>query len=862
MAIYDAGTASLAANGTVTGVGTTWMAPLTLIRVGATIVFKTEPVKIYTISEIISDTQINVYNPNSEVVPAGTGYAILAHDGITVQGLAQDVAETLRYYQSRETEVADAVDAFNNFDSADFNSKVTQVNSQYVDVVSIGAQVSADSAQVSSDVSSSQINATNASSAADRAEAAANSVSGVLTLNFSDGGTVESERQQVLYINGSEVESYVWTGSLPKTFPVGSTPETSGGVGLGAWIVVGDSSLRGDIAKFDYKDKSFEDSLLKRPYIFESVSEMIAADFTDIKDGAVVKTLKNEFGLICESTWKISSSQLETTYNVNISGGRYAQLVLEPEMSFASFGFGGNHTQNAAAVAEGNRVARANDFIHTLRFPAGTFYIAYFTLDVDRRGFTWDGAGWDATYLVSTSDNISMLHVIIDPRNRAKDMDHFYQTVKGFTIDGDISNKGATAAQRTVCAAHYSRIGYKSVGHRVSNVDICALEVRWFGHTQGRTNGVTTTVNSLRVRYNSVKLDGYIGGASQSTVNTAIHGPSTTLSSAASVGASSITVSSATGLAVHDIIEITGGTMEAKVITAISGSTLTLDSALSYEHTNGGAVRVPVYGTSVTGTLEVGQIHVGNAAATSIHGVYSEGSRIYIYGFANGLEIHGNNIDESAPAITIDSTVDRNSVIRIVCNETAFPINVNIKDRTSGAAGDIIDLYNFPELDIQQNTRAQHSILVNGIYAFKSLKVERFYDTELNDRAFTSFKFTGFSVTQPVASAREVLRFAQDVALRGYDGHSYSISATIRRNTGLSGLIERKGQTSNIGGVISDTTAAASRTLSNYEFFDATNGMDILFGSNTTRMGLVIKGEPSGGQTIKAIISGEIINII
>ncbi len=105
MAIYDLGTASLAANGEVTGVGTTWKAPLTLIRVGATIIFKTSPLKIYTIYEIISDTQISVYNPNSETVPAGTGYAILAHDGITVQGLAQDVAETLRYYQSKETSI-------------------------------------------------------------------------------------------------------------------------------------------------------------------------------------------------------------------------------------------------------------------------------------------------------------------------------------------------------------------------------------------------------------------------------------------------------------------------------------------------------------------------------------------------------------------------------------------------------------------------------------------------------------------------------------------------------------------------------------------------------------------------------------
>ena len=247
MAIYDLGTASLSANGEVTGVGTTWKAPLTLIRVGATIVFKTEPVQIYTISEIISDTQINVYNPNSETVPAGTGYAILAHDGITVQGLAQDVAETLRYYQSRETEVSTAVDIFKNFDQDKFSNDVSQVNTQFGEIVTIGAKVSSDAAQVSNDVSSSQINATNASSAADRAEAAANSVSGSLTLNFSDGGTVESPSQQVLYINGSDVKSYVWTGSFPKTIPVGSTPETSGGVGLGAWVSVGDASLRSDL---------------------------------------------------------------------------------------------------------------------------------------------------------------------------------------------------------------------------------------------------------------------------------------------------------------------------------------------------------------------------------------------------------------------------------------------------------------------------------------------------------------------------------------------------------------------------------------------------------------------------------------
>lgn len=173
MAIYDLGTASLAANGEVTGVGTTWKAPLTLIRVGATIVFKTEPVQIYTISEIISDAKINVYNPNSETVPAGTGYAILAHDGISVQGLAQDVAETLRYYQSSETEISSAVDAFGNFDVDDFNSKVNLASSSAQESMGYRDQSQSYANDSASSASSAQESASNAESSSSSAQASA-----------------------------------------------------------------------------------------------------------------------------------------------------------------------------------------------------------------------------------------------------------------------------------------------------------------------------------------------------------------------------------------------------------------------------------------------------------------------------------------------------------------------------------------------------------------------------------------------------------------------------------------------------------------------------------------------------------------
>lgn len=193
MAIYDAGTASLSADGTVTGVGTTWRQPLTLIRVGATMIFNTTPASIVTIAEIISDTEIRVFNDKGFTAPAGTQYSILAHDGITVQGLAQDVAETLRYYQSRETEVAAAVDAFNNFDVDTFQQNVTNVSNQSKQVSSDAAQVAADRAQVSSDKDSSALSASSALDSAQRAESAANSIdaNNILTKDGNLSGLID-----------------------------------------------------------------------------------------------------------------------------------------------------------------------------------------------------------------------------------------------------------------------------------------------------------------------------------------------------------------------------------------------------------------------------------------------------------------------------------------------------------------------------------------------------------------------------------------------------------------------------------------------------------------------------------------------
>lgn len=62
--------------------------------------------------------------------------------------------------------------------------------------------------------------------------------------SFDTGVTVNTKNELVVFTDGK----YRWDGALPKVVPAGSTPETAGGVGLGAWVSVGDASLRSELA--------------------------------------------------------------------------------------------------------------------------------------------------------------------------------------------------------------------------------------------------------------------------------------------------------------------------------------------------------------------------------------------------------------------------------------------------------------------------------------------------------------------------------------------------------------------------------------------------------------------------------------
>lgn len=92
---------------------------------------------------------------------------------------------------------------------------------------------------------------------------------GYITLDSFEEGNTLTLPNQVLRFEATG-EYYRWDGVFPKDVPVGSTPETTGGVGIGAWISVGDASLRADI----------ENGYLNPKYsrVYQTVADMKAGN--------------------------------------------------------------------------------------------------------------------------------------------------------------------------------------------------------------------------------------------------------------------------------------------------------------------------------------------------------------------------------------------------------------------------------------------------------------------------------------------------------------------------------------------------------------------------------------------------------
>lgn len=162
--IYTTGTIAVSGN-TVTGTGTNFSAPLSLIRVGCTLIAIGNPVQIFTITEIKSGTELSVTPAANPAIPAGTKFSILLSDSISVDGLAQDVAETLRYYQGQETEIAAAVEWWEDFGGDG------QMDQLLADIRAETAQSTANAQKTESDKNAAAASKTAAANSATAAKA-------------------------------------------------------------------------------------------------------------------------------------------------------------------------------------------------------------------------------------------------------------------------------------------------------------------------------------------------------------------------------------------------------------------------------------------------------------------------------------------------------------------------------------------------------------------------------------------------------------------------------------------------------------------------------------------------------------------
>lgn len=111
-------------------------------------------------------------------------------------------------------------------------------------------------------------------------------------------------------------EYFRWDGGLPKQVLAGSTPQSTGGVGKGAWVSVGDASLRSDIKTGDGSLVGIGNGTLKDA-IYWVTPEMFGAVGDGVEDdtSALVSMIKHL------NNYPDSGTPLEIEKVVNGSGG-------------------------------------------------------------------------------------------------------------------------------------------------------------------------------------------------------------------------------------------------------------------------------------------------------------------------------------------------------------------------------------------------------------------------------------------------------------------------------------------------------------------------------------------------------------
>ena len=128
--------------------------------------------------------------------------------------------------------------------------------------------------------------------------------------SFEEGATVNSKVDAVWYIAGGQC--YSWDGAFPKAVPAGSTPVSTGGIGLGAWVSIGDATLRSDLAS-SADEKGDALISVKQPFTG-------AVPRTQHDKNAEIVSVK-DFGAVAGNSDSTAAFQAALAYVASLGGG-------------------------------------------------------------------------------------------------------------------------------------------------------------------------------------------------------------------------------------------------------------------------------------------------------------------------------------------------------------------------------------------------------------------------------------------------------------------------------------------------------------------------------------------------------------
>lgn len=206
---------------------------------------------------------------------------------------------------------------------------------------------------------------------------------GYITLDsFEDGNTLTLPNQ-VLRLEATG-EYYRWDGDLPKEVPAGSTPETTGGVGIGAWLSVGDAALRGDLSQNTgasiigtSSGNTVQEELDKIKLKFTSFAAMRSSAESEIGDYALLTGWHEDY-----QGYGAGVFQCVDKTSLTDDGGTIAVASTYAWKRITGPGDATEHgvVPNAGSSFDNKAYILSAAATGTLIFPAGDIYSSFFTL--------------------------------------------------------------------------------------------------------------------------------------------------------------------------------------------------------------------------------------------------------------------------------------------------------------------------------------------------------------------------------------------------------------------------------------------------------------------------------------------------